>query len=402
MPKLRNKGTVDAAKPAAGEFFLWDDQLPGFYLRVYPTGRKVYGVQYRSQGRTRRVSVGRHGPTTPDNAWRAARAILSRVDEGDDPATERDRERKAPTVRALADLYLERHARPKKKASSIESDERLFRLVLLPALGHLKVPAVTREDVAAMHHQHRATPVQANRALALAHKLFQLAERWGIRADTTNPCRHIDRYPEKPRERFLSPAELASLGEALAQLEREGNVHRSAILAVRLLILSGCRRSEILNLRWDEVDFERGVLALKDSKTGGKEVPLGAAALKLLADNQREEGNPFVCWGERPGARLIGIDKAWRAIRARAGMSDLRLHDLRHSFASVGAAGGESLLIVGKLLGHRQPATTARYAHLAPDPARAAADRISGAIAATMTGGGGAVVSLDQARRRRG
>jgi integrase len=395
MAKLRNKSTIDAAKPKTERYFLWDDQLPGYFLRVSSTGRKVLGIQYRNQqGRTRRVTVARVGTMAPEEAWKEARRLLSEVDHGEDPAQERDVGRAAQTMKELAERYLEQHARRKKKPSSVKTDEGHLERIIKPALGHLKVAAVTRADVAEMHYAHRDTPVQANRAVTLAHKMFELAERWGLRDDGTNPCRHVDRYPEKRRERFLSPAELGRLGDALTKLE--GELHPSATLAVRLLVLTGARRSEILKLTWEEVDLERSVLSLRDSKTGAKEIPFGAPARRLLAEALRERGNPYVCFGTE-GGYLVGIDKPWRKIRAEAGMPNLRLHDLRHSFASVGAAGGESLLIVGKLLGHARASTTERYAHLDRHPAQAAAERISEEIAAALEGRkGGEVVPIKE------
>ena len=230
------------------------------------------------------------------------------------------------------------------------------------------------------------TPYQANRVLALLSKVFNLAERWGLRPDGSNPCRHVERYPEKRRERYLSAEELARLGEVLTEVERASEEPASAIAAIRLLILTGCRRNEVLSLRWEEVDFERSLLLLADSKTGRKAVPVGAPTLALLAELPRLEGNPHVLPGEKAGAHFVGLAKVWQRIRKQAGLEDVRVHDLRHSFASVGAGAGLSLPIIGKLLGHTQAATTQRYAHLAADPVRQAADRISEEIAAAMSG----------------
>lgn len=234
-----------------------------------------------------------------------------------------------------------------------------------------------------------------------------------------NPARGVRKYRPQPRERFLAPKELARLGEVLAKAEaefREGEARAKqgkprksgrkgendppsgenpcAIAAIRLLMLTGCRKSEILLLRWEWVDFERALLRLPDSKTGAKAVPLGAPALELLTTVTRIEGNPHVFPSTVGEGHLVGIQKVWSRIRNRAELPDVRLHDLRHSFASVGAAGGDSLYIVGKLLGHTQARTTRRYAHLADDPLRAAADRIASKIAASMNGGAGELVEL--------
>lgn len=409
-PKLTARN-VNAIKPTSRDVVYWDPEIRGFGLRVYPSGARIFVVQYKNaEDRSRRMTIGAlGGKMTADRARNRAKEILGTVAKGGDPVEERRKRKAGDTVRDLADRYLEEHAKPKKKPSSIKTDQRLLRLVILPELGRMKAVDVTRADVARMHHDHRSTPVQANRAVSLLSKMMRLAERWGLRPDGSNPCRNIDRHPEKPRKRYLSPAEVARLGEALTAAERgDGKEHPSAILAVRLLILTGCRRSEILQLRWSEVDFTRRVLALGDSKTGEKDVPLGAPALELLARADRQEGNPFVCWGDtsrlpkrqddegpHPAGHFIGIDKSWRRIRAAAGLPGVRLHDLRHSFASFGVGRGLGLPIIGGLLGHSTPATTQRYAHLSDNPLRQAADMISAEIAVALEGGpGGTLVHL--------
>jgi integrase len=212
--------------------------------------------------------------------------------------------------------------------------------------------------------------------LALLSKFFNWCERHGYRPDGSNPCRHIEKYKEKRRERFLTPQELAQLGEALADSEEHETVSPFAIAAIRLLVLTGARLSEILTLQWSYVDFEHSLLRLPDSKTGQKVIYLNAPALQVLTDLPRLEGNPFVICGKREGARLINIQKPWRRIRKAAGLDDVRIHDLRHSFASIAAGSGQSLPVIGALLGHSQPQTTARYAHLSADPLRTANDAI--------------------------
>jgi integrase len=254
----------------------------------------------------------------------------------------------------------------------------------LPRLGKLPVNAITRQDINKLHTALRDTPTQANRVLALLSKMFSLSEKWGLRPDGTNPCRHVERYRETSRERFLSGEELARLGETLARVERERTELESVPTAVRLLIFTGARLGEILTLKWEHVDTENGLLRLPDSKTGKKLIHLGGPALEVLANASRKEGNPFVCAGIRPGAHLIGIPKAWARILKQADLQGVRLHDLRHSFASVAAGENLGLPIIGHLLGHTQPQTTARYAHLSTDPLRAAADVISRKIDEAM------------------
>jgi integrase len=226
-----------------------------------------------------------------------------------------------------------------------------------------------------------------------------MAEVWGERAPGSNPCRYVEKFRERKRERFLSAEELARLADALEQAE--GNEPLSAVAAIRLLILTGCRLSEILSLRWEWVDSERGCLILPDSKTGAKTVPLGAPALRVLTELSWQEDSPYVLPAERGTGHFIGIQKPWQRIRGAARLNDVRLHDLRHSFASVAVSGGDSLYLVGKVLGHRQSRTTERYAHLKDDPLRAVADRTSGRIAAMMEGKrAGKVVGLATSGKR--
>ena len=379
------KRAVDAAKPGKRDRFLWDEALTGYGCKITPVGGRVYIVQYRTGGRLRRYTIGKHGdPWTPDQARREAARLLREVATGRDPAEAKAAGRKAPTLADLAERFLSDHVETKTKARTAAEYRRLLDLHVLPVLGRRKVAQITRADVAKIHHALRATPYQANRVLAVLSKVFNLAEKWGYRPDGSNPCRHVEKFKERRRERFLSTDELARLGDTLAEAEAQGSEMPSVITAIRLLILTGARKSEILTARWEQVDFERTCLRLPDSKTGEKVIPLGAAALEVLNNAPRVDGNAHICPGEKPEASLVGLQKAWERLRARAGLADVRVHDLRHSFASVGAAGGDSLVVLGALLGHRTQATTARYAHLADDPVRAAADRISGEIDAAM------------------
>ncbi len=389
MSRIRiTKREVEAVRPPeTGEFKLWDHELRGFGLRVRAGGTKSYILQYRNaEGRTRRLTVGLCGRLTPDEARSMARQLLAAVDRGEDPVQDVQENRRAPTVTEFASQYMELHARPKKKPRSVEKDEALLRLYILPALGSRKLAGITAADVARLHRDLGAHPVQANRVIALLSKMCSLAELWDMRPRGSNPCRGLRRYAERRHDRFLSHSEFSRLGEVLAIVEAEGKELPSAILAIRLLALTGARRDEILTLRWEHVDLERGVLRLPDSKTGAKLIPLGAAAAQLLAAAPRTEGNPYVCPGRRPGGRLVGLQDPWARIRERASLPKVRLHDLRHSWASTGAAGGLGLPILGKILGHLHPITTQRYTHFFDDPLRAAADRVADEIDNAMRG----------------
>ena len=395
MTKLTNR-TVAATRPRDRDVFVWDDELPGFGLRVKPSGVKSYVIQYRNRHNdSRRITIGRHGVIGPEKARRKAKKMLADVQDGADPATERKDDREAPTVAELAEKYLREHAAPHKKPRSVEEDQRLLRLHVLPALGRKKVAGITRADITGLHHAMRDTPGAANRTLALVSKMLNLAEKWGLRPDGSNPCRHVDKYPERKMERFLSVDELRRLGAVLAEAERTATELPSVIAAVRLLMFTGARLGEILNLEWSHVDFERSCLRLPESKTGAKVIHLNAPALEVLNGIERD-GSPWVIAGRDPDKPLVNLRKPWHRIRKAAGLDNVRLHDLRHSFASVGAAGGLSLPMIGALLGHTQAATTQRYAHLAADPLKQAADMIGERIRAAINGKSGEVVPLDR------
>jgi integrase len=380
MAKL-TKRTVDHTEISDRTKVIWDDELRGFGLRVYPNGRKVFVVKCRVQGRQRFITIGRHGPITVDQARGKAIAILSEARNGNDPAADTDRARKAPTVRGLGERFLAEHVAVRCKPSTQYEYKRAVELFINPKLGTRKVTDIERRDIAEFHHNLRDTPYQANRTLGVLSKMFNLAEVWGLRPDHSNPCLHVKKYPEQKRERFLSPEEYASLGKALREVEANGSETKSAVTAIQLLMLTGCRLGEIMTLRWDFVNLDTQEFRLPDSKTGAKVVHFGETVATVLKEIERIDGNPWVITGRKDGARLTDLQHPWRRIREQAGLSDVRIHDLRHSYASGALALGEGLPMIGKLLGHTQIQTTARYAHLANDPVKTAARKISDFIA---------------------
>ena len=377
MAKI-TKRTVDALAGQERERVVWDADLKGFGVRVHPTGRKVYIVKTRYRGRVIKMTIGPHGAVTPSYARVRAAEIITDARAGKNPA---GRNTDAPTMMALGKRFLKEYVSTHCKPSTAEEYRRSVKLFIDPRIGRYRVPDIQRSDIAALHHDMRDTPYQANRTLGVLSKMFNLAELWDLRPDGSNPCRHVKRFREEKRERFLSDFEYQRLGAVLKEIEVDGSETASAIAAVRLLMLTGCRLSEIQKLRWEHVDLGASELRLPDTKTGAKVVYLGDPAIAVLERIDRRDGNPWVIAGRKPGSHLTDLQHPWRRIRARAGLDDVRIHDLRHSFASGGLLVGEGLPMIGKLLGHTQVQTTARYAHLANDPVKSAANRIASRIA---------------------
>lgn len=404
------KRTVDALRPNESEFTAWDDTVSGFGVRVRPTGAKSYVVVYRAgAGRgapVRRYTIGAVGKIAPEQAKARAKAILGSVAHGHDPASQKTVERGAPTVSELADRFMAGHVRTKRKAGTAEFYRDMLDRIVKPALGTTKADKLTRLQVGKLHSSLADTPFQANRMLAVVGSMYAFAGRAGIIAEGINPARGIDKFKENHRERFLTSDELERLGRAIREAETTGipwtmdesepsakhvpklkrstKIAPSAAAALRLLLFTGCRLREILHLRWEYVDFERGCLFLPDSKTGRKTVILNAPALAVL--NEMERVGPYVVPGDVPEQPRHDLKRPWDAVTKRAGLIGARLHDLRHTYASFGAGGGLGLPIIGRLLGHAQTTTTARYAHLDNDPLRRASEAIAARIAAALEG----------------
>ncbi len=385
MSKL-TKRTIEALAPRDVDYIAWDQDIPGFGVRVMPSGRKSFVLQYRAGRRSRRMVLGYTNVITPEQARTMATHHLAALRGGIDPLAERDAGRDAVTVGDLAARFDAEHIAVHLKPSTQKEYRRSLEKFILPCFGNRPIAEVSREEVARFHHKYRHVPYQANRCLEILSKMFNLAELWGLRPDGSNPRKHIRKYREEKRERFLSAAELRRVGEVLREMEMEGLELPSAIAAVMLLILTGCRLNEIMTLKWEYVDVDAGVLNLPDSKTGAKTVYLGKPAIDTLRRLPSLPGNPWVIYGTKPGGRFIDLQPFWQRLRARAGLKDARIHDLRHTFASAAVAAGQGLPMIGKLLGHTQVQTTARYAHLAADPVKAAAESVSSVIAQAVLG----------------
>jgi integrase len=405
------KRVVDGLKPQAREFAIWDSKLPGFGVRVRPSGAMSYVVVYRAgAGRgapVRRFTIANVGKITPEAARGRAKAILGAVAHGRDPAGEKAVERGALTISELADRFMAEHVEQKCKRETALFYRHLLDKVIRPEVGATKADKLTRAQVAKLHGSLRATPFQANRVLAVIGSMYAFAGRSGIVPEGTNPSRRIDKFQELRRERFLTGQELERLGSAIREAETKGipwdvdeakpkarhlpkaknrftKIGTCAAAAIRLLLFTGCRLREILHLRWEQVDVERGLLFLADSKTGRKTVILNTPALAVLTRLDRL--GSYVVPGDDPEKPRADLKRPWEAVAKRAGLDGVRLHDLRHTFASFGAGGGLGLPIIGKLLGHTQASTTQRYAHLDADPLRRASNAIGGRIAAALDG----------------
>lgn len=381
MPKL-TKRLVDQLAAEASDYFVWEPDIPGFGVRVYASGRKSYLIQYRDgSGRTRRLALGPHGVLTPEQARALAQTHLAAVRAGGDPAREKRTARAHPTVAAFADAWLTAQV---LKAQTQRNYQGTLKRHVLPALGTRQLTSVTRADIQALHARLAATPTQANRVLALCSTLFQGAETWGLRPEGSNPARRITRFREVPRERYLTAAELARLGAVLARAVPEGLASLLTVALVRLLLLTGARWGEIRTLRWEWLDWQRGTARLPESKTGAKSLYLAPAAVRVLSDlGVQRQG--LVLPG-RLGKPRAHPHKQWRRLCAAAAITNLRPHDLRHTYASFGATLGLSLQVVGRLLGHADTQTTQRYAHLAPDPVAQAARLVGEALERALGG----------------
>jgi integrase len=413
MPSLKlTKRAVDAIVPDDKPRIFFDTDLPGFGLRVMPTGSKSWVVEYRPHGGGRgvakkRVTLGKSGSLTADQARRAAAEVLARVRLGADPAAEQKERRAAITVAELINAFEEEHIRSKLKVKTGKSYAAGM-ATLRAAYGSQKAASLSRAQIATLHAKAGKTPFAANRALATWSKMFSWAAARGLVPEGHNPAKGIERYREERRERFLTEEELSRLGAALAEAETVGlpwNIDSAkprskhlpgtdnqrtkldpfVVAAIRLLLLTGARLREILDAQWSHVDFERGVIFLPDSKTGRKTLYLSSAALEVLNGLPRLVDNPFIIAGAKEGAPRADLKKPWASICRVAGIEGARLHDLRHSFASIGAGASLGLPVIGKLLGHTQAATTHRYAHLDADPLRRANDEIGLRLISALT-----------------
>lgn len=390
------KRTVENLKCRDKRYFVWDSALKGFGIRVEPSDRKTFLCRYRYGGTRRQYLLGVFGAVTAEEARGEARRILGASALGKDPAMSRYEARRAMRFHELVDVFLAQHA-SKLRLSTYNGYKSGLKNHAIPALGRVPADAVTVAELNRLHLSLSNFKISANRLISAIRSLYSWAGTHGYVPRDFNPARYVKLYKEQGRERYLSSEELQRLGEVLRQAETSGLPWVAKVVgptakhrakpenqlisypseitnAVRLLLFTGCRLREILHLRWTEVDLERGLLHLPDSKTGKKTVVLNTAAVDILKDIPKRDF--FVIPGEIRGQPRHDLKRPWEHIRHAAGLEDVRLHDLRHTHASFGVMSGLGLPIIGRLLGHASPLTTARYAHLADDPVRKASDLI--------------------------
>lgn len=394
MPTIKiSKSSIDKVRAADRDVLYWDVQMKGFGLKVTPKGKKTYICQYRviGQKNAKRFTIGTHGIFTPDQARIEARKLLGLVANGQDPAEDKNLKKKELTVAQLCEQYL-REGCSTKKPSTILTDRGRITRHIIPLLGKKKVPDISRNDIKKFLRDiadgKTSTDVKtgkfgraivtggkgtASRTVGLLGGILSFAVDIGL--IESNPVHGVKKFSDKRCDRFLSEQELLSLGKALRKAASEG-ANPNSIAILRLLIFTGARKGEIESLKWHEVDFERGSLRLDDSKTGQKIIPLNAGALQTLAMLPKFEGIDYVFPAANGQGYFVGTPKIWRKIRTIAGLTDMRMHDLRHSFASIAVSAGTSLPIIGALLGHRDSTTTQRYAHLSDDPLRNASELV--------------------------
>jgi integrase len=396
--------------PAKGNHIIYDSEVAGFGIRVTTAGARSFILNYyTTAGRERRYTIGGWPAWTATGARREAYRLRRLIDEDGDPLADIAAERAAPTMAKLCDRFVAEHL-PHKRPSTQREYTSILKKHVRPFFGkHAKVAGVAYADVNKLHRRitDAGSSYRANRALAVVSKMFSLAERWQMREPNSNPCHSVERNHESKRKRYLSGDELGRLVTALA-----AHPDREAADIVRLLLLTGARKGEVLGARWADINLGKGLWSKPAASTKqgeDHEVPLSAPAMQLLSEISARQGGKHKPLGEfvfpsatsRTGHR-VDIERDWRQLLRAAGITGLRIHDLRHSFASELASGGSSLLLIGALLGHASVNTTQRYAHLYPDAQRVAVERVGAVIEAAGGKQASAVVSTLKRRPRHG
>jgi integrase len=403
MPRF-TEAFIAGLKPDGRDRIL-SDVHPGFGVRITPTGTKIFIAQAFVAGRRRRITIGFHPTMTVAEAREEALQALADMRRGSDPTLERKARLRAATakemtVAQLGDKWLADYVRPKLKPRTIFDYERILAQHIKPALGHLSVARISRDDVNRLHVAMAKTPRRANYVMSVVRALINFAIDLNLRPPASNPARRIRMYRERMVERFLSAEEISKAADAIAKAEREGRIGPHGAAGLRLALFTGARSGEITAIEWKHVDWDRRLIRLPDSKTNEpRTIHLSDAALEVLKTLPRISS--FVIAGAKPGEALQNLRRAWMVARAYAGLDDVRLHDLRHSYASLAAGRGVSLQMIGKLLGHKVAATTQRYSHLSRDAAAAVNDELGEAMQAAIAKAQPPSASVVKLRRRR-
>lgn len=378
--------------PPSGNSVEYDSEIPGFGVRITAAGAIAFVLNYRVHGRERRYTIGKYPELTATAARERALQLRGRILDGNDPLEERERARSEPTLADLVDHYLKTYAATHKRPTSIRNDRQMIDKIILPKLGKLRLKSIGGNDIASLHAGLKDTPYLANRVLALLSRMFTLAGQWGW--SDQNPARGVVRFHEDRRERWLSAEEIGRFSTAL-----DAYADQNAANALRLLLLTGAREGEVLKAEWTQFDLIRGIWTKPSHHTKQKKaehVPLSASALALLKSMNRENSGGPLFPGQDGNSRTT-LRRPWIQACKAAGLADaiqlkgkkrivtryrptVRIHDLRHTYASHLVSTGTSLHIVGRLLGHTQPQTTARYAHVADEALRSATERFASLV----------------------
>ena len=370
--KLTNK-KIDQLIPDTKSYIVWDNEIRGFGVRVNLNSKKTFIVKYRvGQGRSARVRkpvIGTYGVMKVDEARKIARKWLLEASEGNDP---KEVDKTSILLKDFCNVYLQQHANIKKKLSSVIEDKRLMRLHIIPNFGNICLKEITRSMITKHHQSMYQTPHGANRFLSLMSKMMNLAERWEYRPLNSNPCRHIERYKEEGRQIYLSMEQIEKIGHVIKQMEQTESIF--VLSAIKLLLFTGRRTGEILTLKWDYIDFENSKMNLPDTKTGAKSFFFSPTVKQILLNLPNKEG--FVFKSVLKDKRVTTVRHIWKKICKLAKIENVRVHDLRHTYASLAVQNGYSLPIISKMLGHADIKTTQRYAHLHDDPVNQAVEKI--------------------------
>lgn len=376
------KRLIDSLEPKNKDYIIWDEIIKGFAIKVTPMGRKTYFLKYTNlEKQQRKPSIGTHGSITCEQARKIASDWYFRAKQGEDPSQEKKSiPRNYLNVREYCNKYMKEYVEIYKKPSSVYNEGLNIKNHILPNIGDIKLVDLCKQDILALLSSMRSTPVMANHIRASLSKMLNLAEEWGLRPEGSNPVKYIKSFPSKSKERFLNQQELVRLNNAIN--ESAETPHVKALF--KLLMLTGARLREIMHAKWEWVDFDRKILNLPDSKTGKKPIRLSDQAIHILKDLPRINDNPYIIIGKNAGEPLKEPKKQWKRICQAANLEDVRIHDLRHTFASKCVENGIPLQVVGKLLGHSNIRTTERYAHLVEDHIRQATENVGAKFAEFM------------------